>query len=79
MREPSKVPGRQEPTWRIPVGVLALVLVLLVYGNIIATWLSPLLAHWPVLAQVPVYIVLGVVWLLPLRRFMIWMETGRFR
>ncbi len=70
---------REQPTWRIPVGVLALVTALLVYGGIVARLLAPLLSHWPVLAQVPVYLVLGVVWLLPLRRFMIWMETGRFR
>ncbi|HAL89575.1 MAG TPA: DUF2842 domain-containing protein, partial [Erythrobacter sp.] len=25
-----------------------------------------------------VYVVLGIVWLLPLRRFLIWMETGRW-
>ncbi len=25
-----------------------------------------------------VYVVLGVIWLLPLRRFLIWMETGRW-
>jgi hypothetical protein len=70
---------REQPTWRIPVGVLALVLALLVYGEILARLLAPVLSHWPVLAQLPVYLVLGVIWLLPLRRFMIWMETGRFK
>ncbi len=70
---------RQEPTWRIPIGVLALVVSLLLYGNVIAWLLAPTLASWPVLAQAPVYIVLGVIWLFPLRRFMIWMETGRFK
>jgi len=70
---------RREPTWRIPIGVLALVTALLVYGGIVARWLAPVLARWPVLAQVPVYLVLGVIWLVPLRRFMIWMETGRFK
>jgi len=70
---------REQPTWRIPAGVLALVIVLLLYGNIIARLLAPMLSRWPVAAQAPVYLVLGVIWLLPLRRFMIWMETGRFR
>jgi hypothetical protein len=31
-----------------------------------------------VLLQALVYLVLGVAWLLPLRRFLIWMETGRW-
>lgn len=70
---------REQPTWRIPAGVLALVTALLVYGYILAWLLVPVLSHWPALAQMPVYLVLGLIWLLPLRRFMIWMETGRFK
>lgn len=70
---------RREPTWRIPVGVLGLCAALLVYGLLIANVLAPLIAGWPALAQLPVYTVLGVVWLLPLKRFLIWMETGRLK
>ena len=69
---------RTEPTWRIPVGILALLLALLIYGGLVARLLAPLISGWPALAQVPVYLLLGVVWLLPLRRFLIWMETGRW-
>ena len=69
---------RTEPTWRIPVGILALLLALLIYGALVARLLAPLISGWPALAQVPVYLLLGVVWLLPLRRFLIWMETGRW-
>lgn len=70
---------RREPTWRIPVGVLGLCAALLVYGLLIANLVAPLIAGWPALGQLPVYVVLGVVWLLPLRRFLIWMETGRIK
>lgn len=70
---------RREPTLRIPLGVLALLAALLVYGALIARYLAPLIAGWPALGQLPVYVLLGVVWLLPLRRFLIWMETGRWR
>ena len=69
---------RQEPTWRIPAGVLALVLGLTVYGLVLARYVPELVGDWPALAQTPVYIALGLVWLLPLRRFLIWMETGRW-
>lgn len=71
-------PMRSEPTWRIPVGVLALLAALTVYAMLVASYVAPLIASWPGLAQAPVYIVLGVIWLLPLRRFLIWMETGRW-
>ena len=70
---------RTEPTARIPLGVLALLIVLLAYGGLIARYLAPLIAGWPALVQAPVYLVLGLVWLLPLRRFLIWMETGKWR
>lgn len=70
---------RREPTWRIPFGVLSLVLALAIYGLAIAILLPPLIAGWPALVQTPIYLVLGVIWLVPLRRFLIWMETGRWR
>ena len=69
---------REEPTLRIPLGVLALVVALAAYALLVARYVAPLIADWHGAAQAPVYVVLGVVWLLPLRRFLIWMETGRW-
>lgn len=69
---------RTEPTIRIPLGILGLLIVLTLYGLAIALILPRLIGAWPSLAQVPVYLVLGIVWLLPLRRFLVWMETGRW-
>ena len=69
---------REQPTWRIPFGILTLLLALLAYGIVIARYAPALIGDWPTLAQTLVYIVLGVAWLLPLRRFLIWMETGRW-
>jgi hypothetical protein len=69
---------RETPTWRIPAGVLGLCVAIALYGIVIASFVPPLIGHWPALAQTPVYLVLGIVWLLPLRRFLIWMETGRW-
>lgn len=70
---------RDQPTWRIPVGLLGLLIGLIVYGVIVARYVPDLIGGWPALAQAPVYLVLGLIWLLPLRRFLIWMETGRTR
>jgi hypothetical protein len=70
---------RREPTWRIPFGVLSLIAALLAYGVIVARYVSDWIGEWPALVQTPIYIVLGVVWLLPLQRFLIWMETGNWR
>lgn len=69
---------REQPTWRIPAGILGLLAGLIVYGLVIARYAPGLIGGWPTLAQTLVYIVLGVIWLLPLKRFLIWMETGRW-
>jgi hypothetical protein len=69
---------RKEPTWRIPAGLLLLLAGLMVYAGLVARYVAPWMAGWPALGQVPIYVLLGVVWLLPLRRFLIWMETGRW-
>ncbi|MBB4613877.1 DUF2842 domain-containing protein [Novosphingobium taihuense] len=66
-----------KPTWRKPVGILALVAALTIYAIGVAA-LSDVIGTWHVLLQTLAYIVLGTVWLLPLRRFLIWMETGRW-
>lgn len=68
---------RQKPTLRIPLGVLALLAALAIYAGAV-TWASRWIEQLPVLVQAVVYAVLGVVWILPLRRFLIWMETGRW-
>ena len=69
---------RTEPTLRIPFGILLLLVALALYAAGVA-WLSTWIALLPVWGQTVVYIVLGLAWLLPLRRFLIWMETGRWR
>ncbi len=68
---------RREPSWRIPVGILLLLAGLIVYALGVMA-LSPWIGQLHVLVQTLVYLVLGVVWLLPLKRFLIWMETGRW-
>lgn len=68
---------RDKPTLRIPFGILALLLGLVLYA-LAVMWASQWIEQLPSLAQALVYLVLGVIWLLPLRRFLIWMETGRW-
>ena len=69
---------RETPTWRIPVGILGLFAALIVYGIVIARHAPDLIGRWPIWVQTIIYLVLGLLWLLPLKRFLIWMETGRW-
>ena len=66
------------PSWRKPFGVLALLVALALYAMVAVTLLAPV-ARWPILAQMVVYLIAGTIWILPLGRFLQWMETGRFR
>ncbi|OCC24792.1 hypothetical protein MB02_04795 [Croceicoccus estronivorus] len=69
---------REKPTLRIPFGILGLMAGLAIYALLVAK-ASDLIAGWHILAQTVIYIVLGTIWLLPLKRFLIWMETGSWR
>ncbi|AKH41414.1 CHASE2 domain-containing sensor protein [Altererythrobacter atlanticus] len=68
---------REKPTLRIPIGILALLAGLTLYA-LGVMWASQWIERTHVLLQTIIYLVLGVAWLLPLRRFLIWMETGRW-
>lgn len=67
---------RETPTWRIPIGIIGLLIALAIYALVIARYVPELIGGWPTLVQTVIYLILGLIWLLPLRRFLIWMETG---
>ncbi|MEA3543457.1 MAG: DUF2842 domain-containing protein [Pseudomonadota bacterium] len=69
-----------QPSWRKPVGMLAIVALIALWAVLVGS-LSGWIGSLPVWAQVPVYVVLGIVWiwLLPLKQLMRWMETGLWR
>ena len=67
---------RETPTWRIPFGIVGLFILLIIYGVVIARYAPGIIGRWSGGAQTVVYVVLGLIWLLPLKRFLIWMETG---
>jgi hypothetical protein len=75
MRAPDE--PRTRPTLRIPLGILALLAFLAAYTTAVV-WASQWIERLPVLLQAFAYLVLGVAWLMPLRRFLVWMETGRW-
>jgi hypothetical protein len=66
------------PSWRKPVGML-LILALIMAWVIAVASLSRTVGNWPILVQLGFYLVTGIVWLwiLPMRRILIWMEAGK--
>lgn len=67
-----------EPSWRKPAGALA-ILALIALVAVIVGSLSPWIGRLPVLAQMLVYLIAGIVWIAPLKPLLRWMETGRWR
>lgn len=70
--------GAMKPTSRKPAGVLLIVLGLIVYAGVAAR-LVAVAGPLPWYVAVPVYLVLGCLWLLPLKPLLQWMETGSWR
>jgi len=63
------------PSWRKPAGALGILAWITFWVVLIASF-SRILGSWPVLVQMLVYLVAGVVWILPLKPVLQWMETG---
>ncbi len=66
-----------KPTLRKPIGVLGVIAGIAIYAALVATLAGPI-GRLPILAQALLYLILGVIWILPLRPLLIWMETGRW-
>lgn len=67
-----------EPTLRKPLGILAILALILIWAVLIASF-SGIVGGWPVLAQALFYAVAGTVWVLPMGPMLRWMETGDWR
>ncbi len=76
-RAPAYV-AAMKPTLRRPAGILLMILYLVVYAGIAARLVTSAgTLAWYV--AVPLYAVLGCLWLLPMKPLLQWMETGTWR
>lgn len=67
-----------EPSPRKLIGI-GLILTLIVLWAAFVASLAPFVGKWPVLLQAPYYLFVGVVWAMPLKPLIRWIQTGRFR
>lgn len=66
------------PSWRKPVGMLAILLLITVWCALIVSF-ATVIGSWHPLVQLLFYVVTGIVWITPLKPLLRWMETGRWR
>jgi len=67
-----------KPSWRNGAGIAGILLLIVLLAVLVASF-SGVVGRWPVLAQALFYLVIGIVWIAPLKPLLRWMETGRFR
>ena len=77
-RLPDEPESVHEPSWRKPVGILAILTIIVIWAALVAS-LAVFVENWPVLLQGAFYLAAGIIWIAPLKPLLRWMETGRFR
>ena len=67
-----------KPTWRKPAGIFLILALIIGWAVLVASGADLLDGlPWPVHALY--FLVAGIVWILPLKPLLRWMETGRWR
>ncbi|MBL9070475.1 MAG: DUF2842 domain-containing protein [Sphingopyxis sp.] len=74
----SQLPADPPPSWRKPAGIFMILALIIVWAAIVVA-LSPWVGAWPVLVQALFYLAAGIVWVLPLKPLLRWMELGKWR
>jgi predicted membrane channel-forming protein YqfA (hemolysin III family) len=65
------------PSFRKLAGICLILLLIALWAALVAS-LSPIVSRWPILVQAPFYLFMGLVWIVPLKPMVRWMESGRW-
>jgi len=67
-----------QPSLRKLTGIAIIIVLIVLWATFVAS-LAPFVGNWPVLVQALYYLVVGVVWAIPLKPLIRWIQTGSFR
>ena len=67
-----------EPSSRKLAGIALILLLIGLWAAFVAS-LARIVGQWPVLVQAPFYLIMGIVWIIPLKPLVRWIQTGSFR
>ena len=67
-----------EPSYRKLIGIALILLLIVVWAAFVAS-MARIVGAWPILVQAPFYLAMGLVWIIPLKPVVIWIQTGSFR
>ncbi|MGD9810705.1 MAG: DUF2842 domain-containing protein [Sphingobium sp.] len=66
------------PSWRKPAGIFMILGLILAWAVIITSF-SGAIGTLPGLVQLVIYVTSGIIWIMPLKPLLQWMETGSWR
>lgn len=66
------------PSWRKPAGMAIILTIIVVWSVIVASFSGPI-SRLNGAVQGVIYLVAGIIWILPLKPLLRWMETGIWR
>ncbi|MFL6721789.1 MAG: DUF2842 domain-containing protein [Sphingomonas sp.] len=67
-----------EPSARKLAGIVLILLLIILWAAFVAS-LAQVVGGWPVLVQAPFYLFMGIVWIIPLKPLVRWIQTGSFK
>jgi hypothetical protein len=67
-----------DPSPRKLAGIAIILAIIVVWASFVAS-MAPFVGKWPVLVQAPYYLFVGVVWAIPLKPLIRWIQTGSVR
>jgi len=67
-----------QPSWRKGAGIAAILLLIVVWAMLVAS-LARFVGRWPVMVQMAFYLIMGLVWIIPLKPLIGWSQTGHLR
>ena len=67
-----------QPSSRTLVGIGLIVLLIVAWAAFVAS-LAQVVGRWPILVQAPFYLSTGIVWIVPLKPLVRWIQTGSFK
>ncbi len=66
------------PSSRKLAGIAIILLLIGIWAALVAS-LAPIIGKLPILVQGAFYLVMGIVWIVPLKPLLRWSETGRWQ
>lgn len=66
-----------KPSWRKPAGMFIILGLITLLAFLVGSF-SAVIGGWHWALQIPVYLVAGIIWIMPLKPLLCWMETGRW-